>query len=66
MIELYYPYTVSICITMNDSKTLENMSLHELFVFSVSDFLLGDKESPNSPNGTGLDQVWKKKLNFLL
>lgn len=38
---------------------LDNMSLNELLVvFSVHDFLLGDKEmaSPNSP-GSALDQV---------
>lgn len=37
---------------------IDHMSLDELFVFSVHDFLLGDKEmaSPNSPS-SALDQV---------
>ena len=46
-------------MTSLNSSDLENLSLEELFVFSVSDFILGDKDSPNSPSA-GLDQV----INF--
>ena len=43
-------------MTTLNSSDLENLSFNELFDYSVSDFLLGDKDSPNSPNA-GLDQV---------
>lgn len=51
MIKVLFPTMSSL-----NSSNLENLSFDELFVFSVSDFILGDKDSPNSPNA-GLDQV---------
>ena len=39
-------------------EDIDQMSLYELFIFSVSDYLHGDKDgaTANSPNA-GLDQV---------
>ena len=52
-------------MSFNDSSCDLDMSLDELFVFSVSDFILGDKDSPHSPNA-GADQVRLSILDIII